>query len=52
MLQLNVKPGDRLIKGYYEALGEFGHQHVDHEMPFAAPSRTCYPFTPRNWTGR
>ena len=32
MLQLNVKPGDRLIKGYYEALGEFGHQHVDHEM--------------------
>lgn len=31
MLQLNVKPGDRLIKGYYEALGRFGHQYADHE---------------------
>ena len=31
MLQLNVKQSDRLIKGYYENLGRFGHQHADNE---------------------
>jgi hypothetical protein len=31
MLQLNVKPSDKLIKGYYEALGRYKHQHAKNE---------------------
>ncbi|MGA3213159.1 MAG: hypothetical protein ABSD20_17795, partial [Terriglobales bacterium] len=32
MSQLQVKPGDRLIKGYYEALGGLDRHHIEHEM--------------------
>lgn len=32
MLQLTVKPGDKLVKGYYEVLGQLGQLHIDHEM--------------------
>jgi len=30
-MQLHVKPGDRLIKGYYEALSQFGTLDASHE---------------------
>jgi hypothetical protein len=32
MSQLQVKPGDRLIKGYYEALDGLDRHHIEHEM--------------------
>lgn len=32
MFQLTVKPGDKLVKGYYEVLGQLGQLHIDHEM--------------------
>jgi predicted helicase len=31
MLQLHIKPGDRLIRAYYESLGQFGGLNVAHE---------------------
>jgi hypothetical protein len=31
MLHFNIKPGDRLIKGYYDVLGGLGQLHFDHE---------------------
>ncbi len=31
MQPLSIKPGDKLIKGYYEVLGQLGQLHFDHE---------------------
>src|SRR5579884_4086719 len=31
MLPISIKPADRLIKSYYEALGQFKPLHVEHE---------------------
>ena len=32
MLQLTVKPGDKLVKGYHEVLDQLGQLNIDHEM--------------------
>ena len=32
MQQLNLKPTHKLVKNYYEALGQFGQLNIDHEM--------------------
>jgi hypothetical protein len=32
MQQLNLKPTHKLVKNYYEALGQFGQLSIDHEM--------------------
>jgi predicted helicase len=32
MLSFSIKPGDKLIKGYYEVLGQMTQLHIDHEM--------------------
>jgi predicted helicase len=32
MQQLNLKPTHKLVKDYYEVLGQFGQLNVDHEM--------------------
>ena len=32
MQQLNLKPAHKLVKSYYEALGQFGQLDIDHEM--------------------
>ena len=32
MLSFSVKPSDKLIKGYYAVLGQYGQLHVGHEM--------------------
>lgn len=32
MTGLQIKHGDRLIKSYYEVLGQYGQLHIDHEM--------------------
>ena len=31
MLSVSIKPGDKLIKGYYDVLGGLGQLHFDHE---------------------
>jgi len=31
MQQLNLKPTHKLVKSYYEALGQFGQLNIDHE---------------------
>src|SRR5208283_3551066 len=32
MQQLNLKPTHKLVKSYYEVLGQFGQLNIDHEM--------------------
>ncbi len=32
MQQLNLKPTHKLVKNYYEVLGQFGQLSIDHEM--------------------
>ena len=32
MQPLNLKPSHKLVKSYYEALGQFGQLNIDHEM--------------------
>src|SRR5450755_2672487 len=32
MQPLNLKPTHKLVKNYYEALGQFGQLNIDHEM--------------------
>jgi len=32
MPPLNLKPSHKLVKNYYEALGQFGQLNIDHEM--------------------
>jgi len=32
MRQLNLKPTHKLVKNYYQALGQFGQLNIDHEM--------------------
>ena len=32
MQQLNLKPTHKLVKNYYEVLGQFGQLNIDHEM--------------------
>jgi hypothetical protein len=32
MQPLDLKPTHKLVKSYYEALGQFGHLNIDHEM--------------------
>ena len=32
MQQLNLKPTHKLVKSYYEVLGQFGQLSIDHEM--------------------
>ena len=45
MQQLNLKPTHKLVKSYYEALGQFGQLNIDHEMAvrsaFQALLRGC-----------
>jgi len=39
MQQLNLKPTHKLVKSYYEALGQFGQLNIDHEMAVRNPFR-------------
>jgi hypothetical protein len=32
MRQLNLKPTHKLVKSYYQVLGQFGQLNIDHEM--------------------
>ena len=32
MQPLNLKPTHKLVKSYYQALGQFGQLNIDHEM--------------------
>ncbi len=32
MQQLNLKPTHKLVRNYYEVLGQFGQLNIDHEM--------------------
>ena len=32
MQPLNLKPTHKLVKNYYQALGQFGQLNIDHEM--------------------
>jgi len=40
MQQLNLKPTHKLVKSYYEALGQFHQLNIDHEMAARNPFRT------------
>lgn len=40
MQPLNLKPTHKLVKNYYEVLGQFGQLNIDHEMAVRSAFQT------------